>query len=141
MEEIMSWLPTLFERKSPLMFEDFFDLLTEKNNGGLGNIAVDVKETPSEYIAKFNIPGVQKNEISISLTNQMLTISAERKEDKEEKDDNYIIRQRRYGTMQQSVSLPFAGSPDDVKADLKDGVLTVHVMKSRDRQSKRIPIQ
>ena len=138
----MNLLPSIFEKpKGPFAFEEFFDFLSEKGNGNWASIRMDVKETPAEYIVKADLPGIKKDEINVSLLNQILTISVDREEEEEEKDFDFLIRERRYQSMKRSIPLGFAGTGENVKAEFKDGVLEVHVKKSPEKQTKRIPIQ
>lgn len=144
----MSLLPSLFRTKSRYLnpftpftsFEDAFSLLSDEMNGTWANMRVDVEDTPAEYIVRADVPGFQKNEINVELANQMLSIRAEREEKEEEKKTDYVVRERRYRSLERSIPLAFAGSPDNVKAELRDGVLEVHVKKTPEKQAKRIPV-
>ena len=136
----MSLLPSLFERKMPSRFEDLFEIFTE-SQGGWGSMKVDVRETPTEYLIKADLPGFEKNQVDVSLTNQLLTISAEREEKEDEKEGEYLVQERRIFSMQRAIPLSGAGAPEQVKAELKEGVLCVRVKKSPDKQAKRIQVQ
>lgn len=145
----MSFLPTPFRRSRrtgsylPVAFEDFFDFFNEAPAIGASpiNFKVDVKETPSEYIVKADIPGVDKKGIDVALANQLLTISVENEEEKEDKDENYIVKERRYFSSQRSIPLALAASQDDVMAEYKNGVLEVRVKKAPESQTKKITVK
>ena len=81
------------------MFNDFFndDMLSEFNSGG--SFKTDIKETPEEYVVHAELPGVKKEDINIDYNNNYLSISATRNNENEEKKDNYIRRERSYGSV------------------------------------------
>lgn len=140
----MTLLPSLFEQRTPRVFEDMFDLLlTDKSNWGLTTMKVDIQETPTDYKIRADLPGFKKSEISVSLANQILTIACEHDQEKEqkEKDGNYILRERSYRSMQRSIPLSLSGSEENVRAEFKDGVLEINVKKSLEKQTKHIPVQ
>ena len=110
------------------MFNDFFngDMLAEFNLGG--NFKTDIKEAPKEYIIHAELPGVKKEDINIDYNNNYLSISATRNNENEEKKDNYIRRERSYG----SVSRGFYINNVDknlIKAKFDNGVLTIDLPK------------
>ena len=81
------------------MFNDFFsdDMLSEFKSGG--SFKTDIKETPEGYVVHAELPGVKKEDINIDYNNNYLTISATRNNEYEEKKDNYIRRERSYGSV------------------------------------------
>ena len=110
------------------MFNDFFndDMLSEFNSGG--SFKTDINETPEEYIVHAELPGVKKEDINIDYTNNYLTISARRNNEYEEKKENYIKRERSYG----SISRGFYISNVDknlIKAKFDNGVLNIELPK------------
>ena len=110
------------------MFNDFFndDMLSEFNSGG--SFKTDIKETPEEYVVHAELPGVKKEDINIDYNNNYLSISATRNNENEEKKDNYIRRERSYG----SVSRGFYINNVDknlIKAKFDNGVLTIDLPK------------
>ena len=124
----------------------FFDDLTpfswKVENGGVELWApdTDMSETENEYIVAVDLPGVTKKNIDVNYKNNMLTISGEReKEEKEEKKD-FIRRERFYGKFVRSFTLPAAVREDDIKANFKDGVLTVRIPKTEVSKPKTVPI-
>ena len=110
------------------MFNDFFnnDMLSEFKSGG--SFKTDIKETPEEYVVNAELPGVKKEDINIDYNNNYLTISATRNNTHEEKKDNYIKRERSYG----SISRGFYISNVDknlIKAKFDNGVLNIKLPK------------
>ena len=98
----------------------------------------DVEETDDAYVVEIDLPGVQREDIDIQLTDRQLTVSGEIKE----KERSGILRRRtrRVGQFQYSVTLPADVDADEVTAHLDDGVLTVRVPKPEQVKPRRIEI-
>ena len=93
----------------------------------------DVKETDQDYRLTVDLPGFKKNEVNLLLDNGYLTIRANKKLDKDEKNKlGKLIRQERYaGTMQRSWYVGDEVTEDDIKADFKDGLLNISIAKKQ----------
>jgi HSP20 family protein len=102
--------------------------------------AVDITETENGYEVKAEIPGMKKDEIKINYEDDMLTLSGERNHEKEEKNKNYHRIERHYGKFQRSFYLPKHVKADVIKANYKNGVLTVNIPKSEEAKPKEIAI-
>lgn len=102
---------------------------------------VDISEDDKEYAIQAELPDVRKEDVKVSVENGVLTISGERKFEKEEKNRKYHRVERAYGFFSRSFALPDAAEADQVKADYKDGVLHVHVPKSERAKAKRIEVK
>ncbi len=89
---------------------------------------IDVEETDAEYIVHAELPGIQKDEIQLSMNEGTLTVSVEKKEETEEESKNYIHKERYFTSMSRNIYL-IDGKPDNIKAKLDQGVLTVTVQK------------
>lgn len=109
----------------------------------VGNIAVDIKENDESYTVKADFPGVKKDDINVSVDNNVLTISAEHKDEAEEKDKGKVIRQeRRYGKYSRSFNLGKNINESKIKAEFDNGVLTLNIPKEDVAPaSKQIPIK
>ncbi len=109
----------------------------------VGSIAVDIKENDENYTVKADFPGVKKSDISVSIDNNVLTISAEHKDEAEEKDKGRVIRQeRRYGKYARSFNLGKNVDESKIKAEFDNGVLTLSIPKGDVAPaSKQIPIK
>jgi len=107
------------------------------------NIAVDIKENDESYTVKADFPGVKKDDINVSVDNNLLTISAEHKDEAEEKDKGKVIRQeRRYGKYSRSFNLGKNINESKIKAEFDNGVLTLNIPKEDVAPaSKQIPIK
>ena len=110
------------------MFNDFFsdDILSEFKSGG--NFKTDIKETPEGYVVHAELPGVKKEDINIDYNNNYLTISATRNNDHEEKKDNYIRRERSYGSVSRGFYITNVDK-NSIKAKFDNGVLNIELPK------------
>jgi HSP20 family protein len=103
--------------------------------------AMDVKERDDAYVIKTEMPGVNKDDVSITLENGVLTITGESKSEKEEKEDERVLRQeRRYGKFVRSLRLGTQIDEKGVKASYKDGVLELILPKAEEVKPKRITV-
>ena len=114
------------------MINDFFDtdrFLFDKlwNNETIP--AVNILENEKGYDIELAAPGMKKNDFKVKLENGMLTITAEKKEEKEETTKNYTRQEFRYNAFTRSFNLPENAKEDDVQAHYEDGVLKLHVSK------------
>lgn len=103
--------------------------------------AVDLVEKDDEYVAKIELPGVSKDEVKITLQDNLLTIRGEKKEEKETKGSNYHRIERSYGSFQRSFTLPTSVKNDKVDAQYKDGILTVTLPKAEEAKRKQIEVK
>jgi HSP20 family protein len=101
---------------------------------------IDMKETDKEIIINAEIPGVDKKDINIDLNENILTISFERKQEKDEKDEGWRIIERSYGKFSRTITLPCIVKSNDAKATYKDGVLKIVLPKEKDSKSNKIKI-
>ena len=93
---------------------------------GLLRPNVDVSSTDKEYNISVEVPGVDEKDVKLELTNDgQLTISGEKKQEKEQKDKNYYRVERSYGSFQRTLSLPEDASRDNINASFRNGVLTI----------------
>ncbi|MBI3544058.1 MAG: Hsp20/alpha crystallin family protein [Deltaproteobacteria bacterium] len=103
--------------------------------------SVDVEEKDNHYLLRFDMPGVKKGDIKIELQDNVLTISGERRDEREEKDKDRTIRSERfYGVFQRSFTLPPGIKAEQLEADYRDGVLHVAVPKIEVATSQQIKI-
>ncbi len=102
---------------------------------------VDISETDDEYIVRAEVPGVSKDDIKITIKDNILVISGEKKQEKETKKENYHRIERVYGSFARSFSLPGTVKVDKVEAKFKDGVLTIKLPKVEEAKPKEIEIK
>jgi HSP20 family protein len=108
---------------------------------GVATLALDVFESDDDVTVKASIPGIKPEDIDISITGDVLTIKGETTEEKEEKNSNYHLRERRYGAFQRSISLPTLVSADRAAAEFENGVLTLTLPKMEEVKPKSIKIK
>ena len=102
---------------------------------------VDIVENEKEYLIKAELPEMRKEDVRLTVENEVLTISGERKFEKEEKGRKHHRIERAYGSFVRSFSLPEDVDGSKVAADYKDGVLHVHLPKSEKAKAKSIEIK
>ena len=102
--------------------------------------AVDIYETENEVVVKADLPDVQEKDIDVRVENNTLTVRGERKFSNEVHEDNYLRVERAYGTFTRSFSLPNTVNTESIKAEYKNGVLTVHMPKREETKPKQIKI-
>jgi HSP20 family protein len=103
--------------------------------------SLDVSETKDNIVVKAEVPGIDPKEIDISYADGTLTVRGERKQEKEEKDENYHMVERRYGSFSRSVRLPHEVKSDKIKANYKDGVVKITLPKSEEAKKKEVKIK
>ena len=104
---------------------------------------IDVSEDPEGFHISAELPGVKKDDIQLTLHNELLTIRGEKKEEHEEKKKDYYQLERTYGSFCRTVRVPGEVTTDKIDATFKDGVLEVYLPKSREAQAeqKRIEVK
>jgi HSP20 family protein len=101
---------------------------------------VDISEDPKEYLIKAELPEVKKGDVKITMEDGMLTITGDRKFEKEENGKKYHRVERAYGSFVRTFSLPDDTSPGKVSAEFKDGVLEVHLAKDQKARPQQIEV-
>ena len=102
---------------------------------------IEVAETKSDVVVKAELPGMDPKDIDISLSDGVLTIKGERKQEKEEKEENYHLMERSYGTFIRMVRLPKEVKHNKVNTSFKDGVLKIVLPKSEEAKKKEVKIK
>ena len=103
---------------------------------------VDLAEVDKEYLIKAELPEVKKEDVKVTVENGVLTITGERKFEKEEENKKYHRIERAYGSFMRSFTLPQDAAGDKIKAEFKgDGVLKVHLPKSAEAKPKSIDVK
>lgn len=121
----------------------FFSRALRPRNGDLTEWApvADISATPAEYLIKAELPAVKKEDVKVTLENGVITISGERKHEKESKDENEIRVESFHGTFTRSFALPDDISPEGIRAESKDGVLKVHIPRKATPKPKSVAIE
>jgi HSP20 family protein len=114
-------------------------------NGGLKladwSPQVDIVEDEKEYLIKADLPEMKKDEIKVNVENGVLSVSGERKTEKEEKNKKFHRIERSYGTFMRSFALPDDADGTKVAAEFKEGVLRVHLPKNPVAKPKAIEVK
>jgi HSP20 family protein len=101
---------------------------------------VDVIESEKEYLIKAELPDIKKEEVKITVQDDVLTIAGERSQEKEEKGKKFHRIERAYGSFSRRFTLPEDADPAKVTADFKNGILAVHIAKSERAKPKSIEV-
>jgi len=123
------------------LFDDFFRVPVEFTGNDLSP-RVDVHEDEKAVYVKAEIPGLEEKDLNITLHNNMLTISGEKKSEKNEEDKarNYYYCERSFGSFSRTIELPEGIKGDGVKAHYKNGVLDIELPKDEKTQPRKITI-
>src|SRR5881398_967242 len=135
MEDLQSRLSTLFGR-TPMRRGNGKESITLPDWTPLADITEDEKE----YVIKAELPELKREDVKVTVENGVLTITGERKFEKEEKKKKYHRVERGYGTFVRSFTLPDDADANKVKAEFKTGLLTVHLPKSEHAKPKQIEV-
>lgn len=111
--------------------------------GGLVSVPrMDVRENDKTISVCCELPGVKPSDVDLRIEGDLLTIRGEKKDERQEQREDYHLMERSFGKFQRSIQLPFSPNPDEVRADFKDGVLTVILPKRAEQErSRRIQIE
>ena len=102
--------------------------------------AVDIYETENEIMVRAELPGIDRKDIALSLDNNVLTLKGERRFEKETRQENYHRIERAYGTFSRAFSIPAIVDEEKIRADYKDGILTIALPKKEQVKPKQIKI-
>ncbi len=105
------------------------------------NIPVDMHQTENEVIVRATLPGVKPEDVDISVAGETLTIKAEKKDEKELKERDYVKKENRYGMVSRSLTLPVQVDADKAEAVFENGILNLKLPKSEQVKPKQIKIQ
>jgi HSP20 family protein len=121
-------------------FETFFGQHPEDREGFWTPI-LDIEESNGNIVVKAEIPGMEKDEIKVSVRNNMLSISGERKQEIETKDKTFHRIECSYGKFSRTITLPSEIDADKIKAAYKDGVLNIVLPKPESMKPKQIEVE
>ncbi len=137
-----------WEREMDRMMEDFFGRRMrpwwpERWRGEELEVsipAVDLYEDKNEIVVKAELPGIDKDNVEVNLSDHTLTIKGEKKKEEEVKEENYYRAERSYGSFVRTVDLPADVHADKVKANFKNGILEVRLPKTEEAKAKEIKV-
>jgi HSP20 family protein len=103
--------------------------------------AIDLAEKDNELVVKCEVPGMDPKDIDISLSDGVLTIRGEKKQEREEKESDYHLVERSYGSFTRSIQLPREVQGEKINASYKNGILKITLPKSEEAKKKEIKIK
>lgn len=138
-----------WERDMDRMMEDFFgrrfrpwpERWFRTEGLELSAPAVDVFEEKDDIVVKAEMPGMDKDNIEVNLSDHTLTIKGEKKKEEEVKEENYYRMERSYGSFLRTVELPKEVHADKVKATFKNGVLEIRMPKTEQAKAKEVKVK
>lgn len=124
------------------IFGDLFDSQEDSSDSKetAWTPSVDVAESETGYEVRAELPGVSENNVNVSVTDNLLTIKGEKRQEEKSEDNNYHRVERRYGNFQRSFTLPRNVETGDIKAGFKDGVLTLNIPKVEEAKPTEVQI-
>lgn len=109
--------------------------------GGVWMPSMDVYETEDKIVAKLELPGIDPNNVDVSVEDSTLTISGAREFSDEVKEESYHRVERRYGSFTRAITLPHTADAEKVNANFDNGVLTIEVAKAEKAKPKKIQVK
>jgi HSP20 family protein len=140
---LIRWEPFRALRRRDDVFDDLFREAFRRpmpEEEDLVEPAVDVAESDGEVIVKMEVPGVEKDQLQLTVSDDRLTVRGETRKETEEKRKSYYRQEIRYGAFQRSVPLPVEIDPAKAHAELKNGVLKVALPKSKQPKAQEIKV-
>jgi HSP20 family protein len=104
-------------------------------------LALDVAEKDDAFLVTASVPGLKPDDLDITITDNVLTIKGETKSDETIEEEQYHLRERRFGSFGRSISLPVTVDADNVEANYEDGILTLTLPKAEEARPHRIAIK
>jgi HSP20 family protein len=149
---VTPWRPFMdlarWERDMERTMEDFFGRRLRWPERWFGNTeleitapSVDLFEEKDDIVVKAELPGMDKENIEVNLTDHHLTIKGEKKKEEEVKEENYYRSERSYGSFLRTLELPKDVHADKVKASFKNGILEVRLPKTEEAKAKEIKVK
>ena len=123
------------------MFQDTVNRLFSEPNGRPWIPPVDILETGNELIVKADVPDMDMKDINVNMENGTLTLRGERKFEEKKKEGGWHRLERSYGSFERVFTLPETVDPEGVKADYKNGVLTITLPKKEVAKPRQIKVQ
>ena len=102
--------------------------------------ATDISETKDSYEVRAELPGVSKDDVQISVKDNLLSIKGEKRQENMDESKNHKLIERRYGTFERNITLPSKVDTDNINAKFNDGVLTLSIPKPEEVKPREIPI-
>lgn len=146
MTQMTRYTPTRTLRDLQREVDDIFDQFFGRTRGDGSSSAVwapqtDLSETDDAFHIRLDVPGLEKEDISINLQNNTLTVSGSRSSERTEEDEEYVRVERAFGNFHRTFTLPDAVDAENIEAAYDNGVLTIDVPKTEESTRRQIEIQ
>ncbi|WP_103028083.1 Hsp20/alpha crystallin family protein [Salinibacter altiplanensis] len=129
------------QREVDSIFDQFFGRGSNDDASTVWAPRTDLSETDDAFRLRLDVPGTTKDDITINLQNNTLTVSGERSSERQKEGEEYVRVERAFGNFHRTFTLPDAVDPESVEATHEEGVLTIHVPKTKTSTRRQIEIQ
>jgi HSP20 family protein len=143
LENMRREMDRIWEEMLPSTRRAFLDMPWGKKRTEKGTAApaIDIIDREGEVVVKADMPGVDKDDLEVSLRGDTLMIKGDMKDERETGDENYFYSERHWSSYARSVNIPCKVTQDKIKARLKDGILTVTLPKAEERKPRKIKVE
>ncbi len=143
MAELVAWRPLRdLKREMDRLWNEFFGRETLPEPFETEWVpALDISETKDAVIVRADVPGIDPDDLEITISGNVLTIRGEKKQEREEKGENFYRIERSYGSFVRSVQIPTDIDPEKIEATYKNGVLKITLPKKAEAKGKQIPVK
>jgi HSP20 family protein len=129
------------QREVDSIFDQFFGRGEDDETSAVWAPRTDLSETDEAFRIRLDVPGMKKEDITVNLQNNTLTVSGERSSERTEEGEKYVRVERAFGNFHRTFTLPDAVDQENVEASYEDGVLTINVPKTETSTRRQIEIQ
>jgi HSP20 family protein len=142
MRALTKWRPMRSLARRDDLFEDLFREFFAAPEPGAGPVepAAEIAESDGDVIVKLEVPGVEKDQLHVSVTEDEVSVRGETRKETEEKKKNYYRQEIRYGAFQRTMALPAEVDPAKASAELKDGMLKLTLPKAAQAKARRVDV-
>jgi HSP20 family protein len=142
MKALTTWRPLRSLARRDDLFEDLFREFFRVPEAGAGPLepAAEVAESDGEVIVKLEVPGVDKDQLHVSVTDDAVTVHGETRKETEEKKQSYYRQEISYGAFRRTVPLPADVDPAKASAELKNGILKITLPKAAQAKAHRVEV-
>jgi HSP20 family protein len=144
---IVQWNPwremeTFSDRINRFFDDPLFPAFLSGEGTGLvdWNPVVDIYDHDDKIVIQAELPGMEKKDMHVELKGRVITLSGERSQEKDVKEENFLQKERVYGKFSRSFSLAEGLDPDKIEADFRDGVLKIEIPKPEAKKPKKIAV-
>ena len=141
LHRMQEWMNRAFGESGPIAPGRLLPSGTREETMEAVTPSMDLQDTEDKILVTADVPGVDKGDVTVNVRGDMLEITAEKKDEKEEKGEGYIRRERGYTGFYRRIPLPAEVDPGKVDATLKDGVLRIEMTKTAPSEAKKIEVK